>query len=153
MKINPGMYSSASDEWATPRPLFDKLNKAHHFDLDPAATPENALCKRFYTKEMDGLSLPWDGSVFVNPPYSAIKKWVFKARDSVNAQTVMLLPARTDTVWFHDGIVGTAAGLLLIRGRLKFGGGTNSAPFPSMLVFYRCVPWAVVPGCVVNLGR
>ena len=132
------MFSSKTDLWETPKDLFDKLNKEFHFALDVCATPENAKCEEFYTKEQDGLKQPWKGTVWCNPPYGRqIGEWVrrgFFASISGNT-VVMLLPARTDTKWFHDYIYGKAE-IRFIRGRLKFGGSKNSAPFPSMVVVF-----------------
>lgn len=78
-----GMRSSLSDEWTTPRDLFEELDAEFHFDLDAASTDENALCERHYTKEDDGLSLKWDGNVWCNPPYGrSIGAWMEKAATS-----------------------------------------------------------------------
>ena len=135
------MFSSKTDLWETPKDLFDKLNKEFHFALDVCATPENAKCEEFYTKEQDGLKQPWKGTVWCNPPYGRqIGEWVRRAfLASVSGSTVvMLLPARTDTKWFHDYIYErNNVEIRFIRGRLKFGGNKNSAPFPSMVVVFR----------------
>ena len=134
------MFSSKTDLWETPQEFFDELDREFHFDLDVCALPENAKCARYYTPEQDGLSQPWDGVVWCNPPYGRnIGKWVRKAHDENrrnNNYIVMLLPARTDTRWFHDYILSKAE-IRFIRGRLKFGGAKNSAPFPSMVVVFR----------------
>lgn len=135
------MYSSKSDLWETPQDLFDKLNAEFGFTLDTCALPENAKCDRYYTPEQDGLSQPWDGTCWCNPPYGRqIGKWVKRGLLSSysGATVVMLLPARTDTKWFHDYILHHAE-IRFLKGRLKFGGGCNSAPFPSMLVIFRGV--------------
>nr|DAJ94792.1 MAG TPA: DNA N-6-adenine-methyltransferase [Caudoviricetes sp.] len=134
------MFSSKTDLWETPQDLFDKLNNEFQFTLDVCATPENAKCDNFYTKEQDGLKYPWKGAVWCNPPYgSGIGQWVRRALfASVSGSTVvMLLPARTDTKWFHDYIYKrNNVEIRFIRGRLKFGGSKNSAPFPSMVVVF-----------------
>ena len=134
------MFSSKTDLWETPKDLFDKLNNEFHFALDVCATPENAKCEEFYTKEQDGLKQPWKGTVWCNPPYGRqIGEWVRRAfLASVSGSTVvMLLPARTDTKWFHDYIYKrNNVEIRFIRGRLKFGGNKNSAPFPSMVVVF-----------------
>ena len=131
-----GVFSSKTDEWATPQWLFDELNAEHHFTLDPCATDENHKCELYYTKEQDGLKKSWGGqTVFCNPPYGRqIGKWVEKASKE-NCKTVMLLPVRTDTKWFHDYIYGKAK-VKFLRGRVKFGGSKNGAPFPSMIVIF-----------------
>ena len=133
------MWSSASSEWETPQDLFDELDRIFHFDLDPCATPTNAKCELFFTKEDDGLRQNWGGHrVFMNPPYGhQIKKWVRKAYlESLKPNTVVvcLLPARTDTQWFHEYCA--KGKVWFIKGRLKFGGSKNSAPFPSMVVIF-----------------
>ena len=105
MPITSGMVSSNTDEWGTPQALFDELDREFHFTLDPCSTHENAKCRKHYTKEEDGLLQDWTGErVFCNPPYGRhIGDWVKKAHDS-DCLTVMLLPARTDTKWFHEYI-------------------------------------------------
>lgn len=133
------MFSSASNEWATPQDLFDELDKTYHFNLGPASTDENAKCQRHFTIEDNGLDQDWGGcSVFCNPPYGReIPKWVKKAYDESqkpNTSVVMLIPARTDTAWFHDYCV--KGKVQFLRGRLKFGNSKNSAPFPSMIVVF-----------------
>lgn len=134
------MFSSKTDLWETPQEFFNALDNEFGFDLDVCATPENAKCSAYYTPEQDGLSQPWDGVVWCNPPYGKnIGKWVQKAHEENrrnNNYIVMLLPARTDTKWFHDYILSKAE-IRFIRGRLKFGGAKNSAPFPSMVVVFR----------------
>lgn len=135
------MFSSKTDLWETPQELFDELNHEFHFTLDVCALPENAKCSRYYTPEQDGLSQPWEGVCWCNPPYGReIGAWVRKALFSSarGATVVMLLPARTDTRWFHEYIWNKAE-IRFIKGRLKFGGSKNSAPFPSMLVVFRPV--------------
>ena len=134
------LFSSKTDLWETPQDLFDKLNNEFQFTLDVCATPENAKCDKFYTEEQDGLKHPWKGTVWCNPPYGrGIGQWVRRALfASVSGSTVvMLLPAETDTKWFHDYIYKrNNAEIRFIRGRLKFGGSKNSAPFPSMVVVF-----------------
>lgn len=133
------MFSSASDNWVTPKRLFDDLNAVFNFDLDAAASDDNAKCQKYFTIAENGLAQSWHGNVWLNPPYGRkIGAWVKKAYDEVMwggaSSVVLLLPARTDTTWYHDycskGIV------LFLRGRLKFGNAKNSAPFPSMIVIF-----------------
>lgn len=143
MKNIKTMLSSEDMTWETPQDFFDKLNEEFKFTLDPCATPETAKCKKFYTKEDDGLSKDWANEiVFCNCPYgSQIKHWVKKCHDEAkkpNTKVVMLIPARTDTLYFHTYIYHKAK-IRFIKGRLKFGGkqkGSGSAPFPSMVVIY-----------------
>ncbi|MFZ7905771.1 DNA N-6-adenine-methyltransferase [Staphylococcus hominis] len=133
-------YSSKSNEWATPQNLFDELNDEFNFTLDPCATDENAKCSKYFTIEDDGLSKDWANDVvFMNPPYGReIKQWIKKAyEESLNGATVVcLIPARTDTTYWHDFIFDKANDIRFLRGRLKFGNSKNSAPFPSAIVVY-----------------
>ena len=136
------MFSSKTDNWATPPEFFKELDKEFHFNLDPAADEFNHKCDRYFTIAENGLLQEWGGgnSVFCNPPYGReIGKWVEKAYRTNKESgdlVVMLLPARTDTKWFHDFIYHKAE-IRFVKGRLKFGGSKNSAPFPSMVVIYR----------------
>lgn len=130
------MFSSKTDLWETPQDFFDELDQEFHFQTDVCALPENAKCKNFYTPEQDGLAQEWSGSCWCNPPYGRqIAKWVRKASES-KATTVMLIPARTDTAWFHDYIYGKAE-VRFVRGRLRFSGAEHNAPFPCMVVILR----------------
>ena len=133
--------SSKTDQWTTPQDFFDKLNDEFHFTLDPCADETNHKCDLFFTKEQNGLSKDWGGySVFCNPPYGReISKWVqysYEQSKKPNTTVVMLIPARTDTRYFHDYIYGKAE-IRFIRGRLKFGQATQGAPFPSMVVVFK----------------
>lgn len=140
--INNGLFSSNSNEWATPKAFFAALDAEFHFTLDPCATPENAKCKRFYTIEDDGLTRSWHERererVFVNPPYGReISKWVKKAYEESRycEVVVMLIPARTDTSYFHQWIYHKSE-IRFVRGRLHFNESKQGAPFPSMVVIY-----------------
>ncbi len=148
--MNKGMYSSQTDMWATPQSFFDELNKEFSFTLDVCATNENAKCETFYTLDDDGLTQSWCGAVcWMNPPYGRdIKEWVKAAYLSglckCEGLVVGLLPARTDTKWFHDYIWDIRrhqpkehTEVRFLKGRLKFGDSTNSAPFPSMVVIWK----------------
>jgi site-specific DNA-methyltransferase (adenine-specific) len=136
------MFSSATDQWATPQDFFDKLDEEFHFTLDPCADESNHKCERYFTKERDGLLQDWSGErVFCNPPYGReTQHWVRKCfTEVVNGLcplAVMLIPARTDTRWFHDYIYKKAE-IRFVKGRLKFGDSANSAPFPSMVVIFK----------------
>lgn len=139
--MNKVHFSSETVEWATPQALYDQLNKEFKFTLDPCSTPENAKCKKYFTKEDDGLSKSWKGErVFMNPPYGrVIGDWVKKAATGGGQLVVCLLPARTDTRWFHEYVYNMAE-VRFIKGRVKFGDGKQSAPFPSMLVIFKKKP-------------
>ena len=130
-------FSSKSDLWETPQHIFDQYNAVYHFSTDVCATKENAKCGHFFTKEQDGVKQEWRGSCWMNPPYGReIKKWMEKAYNSAlaGATVVCLVPARTDTNWWHD--YAMQGDVSFIRGRLKFGGHKNSAPFPSAIVIF-----------------
>lgn len=136
------MFSSKSNDWATPQDFFAELDREFHFTLDPCADEHNHKCAKYYTKEQDGLKQDWGGeTVFCNPPYGrSIGRWVRKCFEEVYCGlcpcAVMLIPARTDTKWFH-GYINHKSEVRFIRGRLKFGGSKNAAPFPSMVVVFR----------------
>jgi site-specific DNA-methyltransferase (adenine-specific) len=131
-------FSSASCEWETPQALFEELNRIFGgFTLDPCATSENAKCARYFTREDNGLTQPWSGKVFMNPPYGReIGSWVKKARaeSQCGVLVVCLLPARVDTRWWHE--YAKKGHVYFLRGRLKFGAAANSAPFPSAIVTF-----------------
>ena len=135
-------FMSATVEWATPQPFFDRLNEEFKFELDVCATAENSKCQFFFTEEMDGLTKNWDGMrVWMNPPYGrTIGAWVQKAHEASKrgATVVCLLPSRTDTKWWHDHCM--QAEIRFVKGRLKFGNATASAPFPSAVVVFRSGP-------------
>ncbi len=152
------LFSSAkttgTDNWSTPKALFDKIEEAVFsnalkFELDPCADELNTKCPKFYNEAMDGLKQPWASykRVFVNFPYSEAKKWVKKAQEEVVAlrsipdlapgtsAIVMLVPARTDTVWWHNAIEGVNT-IVFLKGRVKFGNAKSGAPFPSAILVY-----------------
>lgn len=137
------MFSSQTDQWATPQYFFDKLNEEFQFTLDPCADEFNHKCDKYFTIEQDGLLQSWaNETVFCNPPYGReIGKWVKKASDENrlhNITVVMLIPARTDTKYFHEYIYQKSnVEIRFLKGRLKFGDAKNAAPFPSMVVIFR----------------
>jgi len=132
-------YSSKTDNWATPQSFFDRLNAEFDFTLDPCADKDNAKCGKYYTADDDGLSQDWAGErVFMNPPYGRIiGDWIRKAYEESlkGALIVALIPARTDTRYWHDYVM-RAKEIRLVKGRLRFGDGRNSAPFPSAVVIW-----------------
>ena len=120
-------YSSASEHWATPKEVYSALDAEFHFDYDPCPL----------RSETDGLKESWTGHrVYCNPPYGpAIRKFLDKAVEAKVA--VFLIPARTDTRWFHEVILPKAHEIRFCKGRLKFGDAKNGAPFPSMIVIFK----------------
>jgi len=140
------LYTSNSGEWRTPKELFNLLQSVFDFSIDAAATPENALCKIFYTKETDGLIPDWPiGNVWINPPYGrSIIQWIRKAEQEFMKHQglfdiVLLLPARTDTEWFLK-LVQTCHYICFINGRINFlnakGESQKNPTFPSLLAIY-----------------
>lgn len=127
MKGQRVLFSSASDHWATPTEVYDALNQEFKFTDDPCPLGGNG-----------GLDRAWGGSTFVNPPYSEIGAWIKKGAQEAQAgkTVVFLIPSRTDTKWWHEFVM-TATEIRFIKGRLKFGGAKNSAPFPSCVVIWR----------------
>jgi site-specific DNA-methyltransferase (adenine-specific) len=133
-------FSSATDDWATPIHYSNQINAEFGgFDLDPAASISNAKCNHFYTKAQNGLANPWFWKFWLNPPYGRdIRQWMKKAYMEASTKkllVVCLIPARTDTKWFLEYVLGKAQ-IRFIPGRLKFGQAQASAPFPSLLVIY-----------------
>ena len=139
MKKQSVHFSSASDDWATPQDFFDKMNSEFGpFTLDPCAGKDNAKCKRFFDQKTDGLTQNWaPAKVWMNPPYGrGIGFWMKKAygESLKGAFVVCLVPSRTDTAWWHE--YAMKGKIRFLRGRLKFGGHQNSAPFPSAIVVF-----------------
>lgn len=126
-------------EWETPQELFDELNSEFNFDLDVCALSANAKCEEYITPEVDGLGVSWKGRrCWMNPPYGReITKWIEKAATSNAKIVVALIPARTDTRWFHNFIYKKAE-VRFIKGRVQFigEGKRQNAPFPSMVVIF-----------------
>lgn len=136
--VERALFSSDSDEWATPKELFESLNREYSFTLDACATKDNTKLPKFYTLDDDGLTKDWGGeTVWCNPPYSEIGAWVKKCSEN---RCVMLVPARTDTRYWHEHVFPKACAILFIKGRLKFGNAKSSAPFPSALIFFNINP-------------
>ena len=139
----PGMMSSVTDDWATPRSLFHFLDKEFRFEVDFCASPENTKCDEFIAVESDSLETDWAAwkTVWMNPPYGrTIDRWIHKAYEtSTRGSTVVcLLPARTDTSWWHD--ICMRGEIRFLRGRLNFNDRrdhTARAPFPSAIVIFR----------------
>lgn len=133
------MYSARTVEWPTPQWLFDALHSEFGFDIDVCASPEFAKCERFYSKDQDGLNQSWIGVCWMNPPYGReIGKWIKKAYESsLNGATIVcLVPARTDTSWWHQYVMRSSE-IRFLRGRVKFGTAKHGAPFPSAIVIFR----------------
>jgi len=136
-------FSSAKPDWATPWWLIRKCEaRWGRFELDVCGTHENAKAPCAWTPEQDGLKQPWRGMCWCNPPYGReIGKWVARAAQQSadeGAQVVALLPARTDTAWWHD-YVALASFIGFLRGKVRFEGAPASAPFPSAIVLW--LPW------------
>ena len=134
-------FMTTKTEIGTPQFFYDILDKEFHFSLDVCASPHNAKCYRYITKEQNCFTRSWRGEIcYMNPPYGRqIKSFIQKAYlEGCQAKTtvVCLVPSRTDTVWWHDYIM-KAAEIRFIKGRLTFEGEMQPAPFPSALVVFR----------------
>lgn len=131
-------FSTGKIEYETPQPLFDEWDAQFNFTLDVAASSSNAKCSCYYTEEDDAMAQTWTGRCWMNPPYGySIHKWVKKAHDSArdnNALVCCLLPARTETRWFHDYCVNGE--VTFLKGRVQFSGIGINAPFPNMIVVF-----------------
>lgn len=138
--LNASLFSSKTDLWATPQDFFDEWDSKFGFTLDVCAIESNAKVPNYFTPELDGLEQDWTGICWMNPPYGrGIRDWVRKAYlSSLSGATVVcLVPARTDTSWWHDYCM--KGEVYFIRGRLKFGLSKSNAPFPSAVVVFRPV--------------
>lgn len=137
-------YSSARHDWRTPRGIFDDLHREFRFTLDAAASDDNALLPTYFTEDDNGLWQDWSpGPAFCNPPYSHVSEWVKKAamEQQRGVTSVLLIPSRTDTAWFHDWVLPHAEEIRFLRGRINFEADGprigHNAPFPSMIVVFR----------------
>lgn len=131
-------FVSAKQDWQTPSSLFDPLDDEFHFTLDVCASKENAKCEKFFSEEDDGLKQSWSGNIcWMNPPFKTKKIWIQKAyNESLNGATVVcLVPARTNTNWFHDYCL--KGEIRFVRGRPKFIGAKHGLPEPLMIVIFR----------------
>lgn len=139
---NNTILGKGSCVWATPVDFYNNLNDEFHFTLDPCSNDENHKCDKYFTVDDDGLSKDWSGeTVYMNPPYGRgeIDKWVKKASEESakeNTQVVALIPASTDTRWFHEYVYNKAKEIRFVKGRLKFGNASTPAPFGSMVVVF-----------------
>lgn len=139
---NDLMFSSNKMDWPTPQDFFNQLDDEFHFTLDPCADDQNHKCEKYFTVEQDGLLEDWACErVFCNPPYGRdVHKWVKKCYEETHKGrcelVVMLLNARTDTIWFHEYIYHKADEIRFVKGRLRFGDHADRAPFPSMVVVF-----------------
>jgi len=149
------LYLSLDQAWRTPRPLFVQLDEEFGFSLDAAALSTNALCASWLGPDhpnphrrdalrgdhwADIAHEAGPGWVFVNPPYGAgIGEWSARAAATATAKTgvVALLPARTDTTWWHRDVLDRSAEIRFIKGRLHFSDSGLPAPFASVLVIWR----------------
>jgi phage N-6-adenine-methyltransferase len=140
MALQKAMVSSKTNEWPTPKKFFDELNDEFHFTLDPCATDENHKCDKYFTLETNGLDRDWSKDVvFMNPPYGGhAGTWLRKAYEEslLGATVVCLIVSSTDRSYWHEIIFPYASEIRFIRGRLKFGEATTTAPFASALVIF-----------------
>ena len=137
--MNAALHSSEFHGWRTPADFFDRLHAEFGFTLDAAASADNALCVSYFTQDDDALRQDWTGSVWCNPPYGrTLGRWLAKARRSAESGSadvvVVLVPARTDTAWWHEHVM-RADEVRLVAGRLRFSLG-DQAPFPCAVVIF-----------------
>ena len=142
MKGQHCLLRSDCDEWETPQGLYNWLDRRFKFNLDPCASSNNAKCSQYFTKEDNALKLNWKtygSSIFVNPPYSNIQKWIKKSYEEgrKGSNVVMLIPCRPDTIYWHKYIFPFASEIIFIRGRLKFNDYNNTATFPSVIIVFK----------------
>lgn len=145
MKGHNVLFSSGNDSWSTPASIYYDLDQEFHFDFDPC--PLNTRVKltdtlfpdEDITEVYNGLTVEWGESTFCNPPYSEISDWIDKIiiEHKKGKSIVLLVPSRTDTKWFHKHVLTTAKEIRFVKGRLKFGGAKDSAPFPSMIIIFK----------------
>lgn len=154
--LNKSLFTSNDQTWETPKNLFNKLDNVFNFDLDVCALKETAKCSKYFTPEIDGLKQDWKETCWMNPPYGREQvKWVFKALEESNKhfnQIVCLIPARPDTKIWHEVIFPNAKAVCFIKGRIKFGDSTSSAPFPSAIVVFGSINKEQIE-CLETLGR
>lgn len=138
-RLTKGLFSSRTEEWETPDYVFLALKKEFDFQVDVCATSENAKCKIYFDKSVDGLKREWSPfRCWMNPPYGRnIAKWMKKAftESQIGALVVCLIPSRTDTRWWHDWVMKSSE-IRFVSGRISFGDSKNSAPFPSCIVIF-----------------
>jgi site-specific DNA-methyltransferase (adenine-specific) len=137
------MFSSNDQTWETPTDFFKRLDLEFKFDIDVCAFPETAKCPRYFTPEINGLAQSWAPlTCWMNPPYDQTARWIEKAYSEAlkGAIVVCLIPARTDTQYYHDFCM-RASEIRYVKGRLKFGNSKNSAPFPSAVVIFNYYNW------------
>lgn len=139
MTLGSGLFTSIRPDWETPRWLFQHFDERFHFTLDVCASAANAKCARYFTVQEDGMARPWAGErCWCNPPYGKeIGDWMWKAAAEADSALVItcLIPARTDTAWWHRHVARKAK-VIFLRGRVRFEGAKGSAPFPSALAVY-----------------
>jgi len=128
-------FKSTNQEWETPDDLFEKINDMFNFTRDVCASSENTKCKEFWSESDSCLNKEWDGVNWMNPPYKDMKKFIIKAYEQRhNAVTVLLVPARTNTKWWHEYCM--KGEILFICGRPKFKGCAHGLPQPLALVIF-----------------
>jgi len=137
------LFSSKNNNWGTPLSFFEMLNSEFHFTIDIASSIENALCRRFYTEHDNALIQSWEGEIaWMNPPYGRIllPEFVKKASEETQKKetiVVGLIPARTDTLYWHNYIFDVAKEIRFLKGRLQFVDAEQGAPFPSAIIVWQ----------------
>ena len=142
-KFDSQKFATNTNEWATPNSLFEPLHQEFNFTCDVAASHENAKCPIFFDKQTNALTQHWSGTCWMNPPYGEnLKKFIIKAFEEAqkgNATTVCLIPARTNTDWFHQYCL--KGEIRFIKGRPKFNNAKHGLPQPLAIVVFRKREW------------
>jgi len=141
MKGRDVLFSKDIQTYSTPQELFDWVDSVFHFTVDVCADKSNHKCSKYYNEETNGLLQSWSDEVaWCNPPYSETKPWILKGVESIETTecktVVYLIPARVETKIWQETIAPFASKIIFLKGRLKFSGNKNSAPFPSALVIF-----------------
>lgn len=142
-RFDKNRFRTDNQDWETPIDLFEMLNSEFHFDFDLSASKENTKCRKFFSKEDDALSKDWNGVCWLNPPYgsnsiNSLKNWVRKSFEETRKEgcvVVMLIPARTNTEWWHRYCM-KAKEVRLIKGRPKFKGNIHGLPQPLAIIVF-----------------
>lgn len=164
--VTSSAKTGGSDNWSTPSVVFAAIQRrfagVSGFNLDAAASKDNAKCLHYYDEALNGLEQPWRGNVFINPPYSGVADWIAKGlkeyRERRIDKAVFLVPARTDTRWFHTAVVN-CADVFLLKGRIKFESSALNHDvevlpnLPKVEVRQLAAKsWAPFPSCVIYIG-
>jgi len=140
MGIDKNAFKSKSEEYETPKEIFEPLQKEFQLELDVCATKENTKCELFLTKEEDALTKNWNKNFWMNPPFGRnLKKWVQKAYEESQKGFigVLILPVRCNTLWWHKYIIDTKAEVRFLKGETKFVGHKRGLWLPFAIIIFK----------------